>query len=352
MLFLAGYLVVSAVSLLPALTGYPAGQVSSATLEFIHLASGVGVFLLGVYLFRTVPVRPILRLLTVTAVLAALIAIAEFTGVGTLPSLLGGLGGTAGEGRAHSFFSNSNYFAFFSAQALVMLVELVAIERRARRATAAAAAVLVAIGLVLTLSRGGYLGGAVGLFVLLALRRPRAALALAGAAVLAVLVLYPVFLAFRLEISAGAADLGAYLDQQRSEHWRELAFGAGIQMFLGAPVFGIGFGMFQFLSPAYIGFSPATYSHNQWLDLLAEQGLVGMGFMLATLTGLVVALRRSTHALRLGALAMLAAYAVESLFINSLTSVQISGPLFLVLAAALSRGPAEGPAGERSWRFE
>jgi len=217
---------------------------------------------------------------------------------------------------------------------------------------AAGGAVLVAIGLFLTLSRGGYLGAAVGLFALLALRRPRAALALAGAAVLAVLVLYPVFLALRLEISAGAADLGAYLDQQRSDHWRELAFGAGIQMFVGAPVFGIGFGMFQFLSPAYIGFSPATYSHNQWLDLLAEQGLVGAGFMAASLGSLLVALRRATSALRLGAMAMLAAYAVESLFINSLTSTQLSGPLFLVLAAALSRGPGEAPAGERRWRFE
>jgi O-antigen ligase len=345
-LLVAGYLLLAAVSLVPAITGYPIHEVTSATLEFIHLASGIGVFLVAVYLLRTVPSWPILAITGAMAVLAAVVAIADFAGVSPVLGLVGGLVPPSEESRAVGLFSNSNYFGFFSAQVLILLVATLSVVRPAGRILVGIAIATVTMGLVLTFSRGGLLGAGTGLLVLLALRRPRAALILLGVAVVAVVVLYPVFLALRLDVSAGSTDLAAYIDQQRSEHWREQALGAGIQMFLSAPIFGLGFGMFQFLSPPYIGYSPATYSHDQWLDLVAEQGLVGLGFMIAILTSTTVALRRSTHPLRYGALAMLAAYAVESLFINSLTSIQISGPIFLVLALVLARAPDD----DATWR--
>jgi O-antigen ligase len=320
--------------------------VTSATLEFIHLASLVAVFLLAVFLLREVPSWTVIAIIGVTATFAAFVAIADFAGVSPVLELVRGLIPRSEESRAVGLFSNSNYFGFFAAQSLTLLVALLPRARPAGRLLIGAAVVIVATGLLLSFSRGALLGAGTGLLALVALRRPRLALALVVGAVLAVLVLYPVFLAFRLEISSGSADLKAYIDQQRSEHWREGALGAGIQMFLSAPILGLGFGMFQFLSPPYIGYSPATYSHDQWLDLLAEQGLVGVAFMLAIVASVVIALRRSTHPLRDAALAMLIAYAVESLFINSLTSVQISGPLFLVLAVVLARMP-EGDQGRR-----
>jgi O-antigen ligase len=345
-----GYLLLSAVSLIPTITNYPVHEETSATLEFIHMASGVGVFLIAVYLFRTVPAWPILAITGAMATLAAIVAIADFGHVTSIVGLFSGLAPLPDEARAAGLFSNSNYFAFFSSQVLILLIAMLGTTRRASRLLVGVAVVAVAVGLALSLSRGGYLGAGTGLFVLLWLRNRRAAIALLVAAILAVLVLYPVFLAFRLTISAGSTDLSAYLDQQRSEHWREQAFGAGIQMFLGSPVLGVGFGMFQFLSPAFIGFSPATYSHDQWLDLLAEQGIVGVGFMLAIIASLMVALRHATHPLRNAAIAMLVAYAVESLFINSLTSIQISGTIFLVLALVLARRPDAAPDSQPAWR--
>ena len=347
-LFLAGYMLLATVSLLPAVTGYPADEAASATLEFIHLASGVGVFLVAVYLFRTVPGWPIVAITVGVAVVAALVAIADFFAIGPVLELVSGLRPPSEEARAAGLFSNSNYFGFFSAQVLTLLVAMIPVTRRWGRMLTVLATIAVAVALALSLSRGAYVGAAVGVFVLIALRRPRMALALLGAAIIAVLVLYPVFLALRIEVSAGSTDPKAYLDLQRSEHWRQQAFGAGIEMFLSSPVFGLGFGMFQFLSPEFIGFSPATYSHNQWLDLLAEQGLVGVGFMLATLASLGVALRRSTHPYAAAAIAMVVAYAVESLFINSLTSIQASGPIFIVLALVLARRPDETLRGRRT----
>ena len=345
-LLVAGYLLITALSLVPALNGYPTHWVTSGFLEFIHLASGVGVFIIAVYLFRTVPAWPILAILGATAVFAAVIAIGDFAGVSAILGLFRGLLPPAEESRAAGIFSNSNYYGFFSAQVLILLVGLLPQARPSGRVLAGIAIAVVGIGLAVSFSRGGFLGAGTGLFVLVALRRPRLALALLAAAIVAVLVLYPVFLALRLEVSAGSTDLKAYLDQQRSEHWREQAFGAGIAMFLSAPILGLGFGMFQNISPQYIGFSPATYSHDQWLDLVAEQGVVGLAFMLLIIATVVVALRRSSHPLRSAALAMVAAYAVESLFINSLTSIQISGPIFLVLGLVLAHRPGD----ESRWR--
>ena len=341
-----GYLAVSAVTLLPPLTGYRASDAASATLELIHLASGVVTFMVAVYLLRRVPEGAILAILVVGAAVSGLVAIADFASIGPILSLVDGLRPASLESRAAGFFSNSNYLGFFAAQSVVLLVAVFALARGAARLLIGAAIVLILGGLVLSFSRGGLLGLAVGLFVLLALRRPRLALTLAIVTAALLVVVYPLFLQVRLEVSAGATDPRAYLDQQRSEHWREQALGAGIQMFLSAPVQGIGFGMFQVISPQYVGFSPATYSHDQWLDLLAEQGIIGLMFMAGIIVSLVIALRRSTHRLAPAALALLAAYAAESLFINSLTSIQISGTLFLVLAIVLAR-PEPGP---EEWR--
>ena len=110
---------------------------------------------------------------------------------------------------------------------------------------------------------------------------------------------------------------------------------AGVAMFLASPVFGVGFGVFQFLSPAYVGASQATASHNAYIQILAEQGLVGMLVVASFMVMLVVALIRSVSPLRGAALAMLSCYLIQSWFINSTTSIQVSGLTWLTMAAAL-----------------
>ena len=57
-----------------------------------------------------------------------------------------------------------------------------------------------------------------------------------------------------------------------------------------------------------------------------------------------VKLARSSNPLRGAALAMAGVYVIESFFINSVTSLQITGLTALVLAAALAAGERERDA--------
>ena len=66
-------------------------------------------------------------------------------------------------------------------------------------------------------------------------------------------------------------------------------------MFAAFPVFGVGFGTFQFVSPSFlVGAAPdSTFSHNQYLNVLAEQGIVGAVIVAALVVMGIVAIIRS-----------------------------------------------------------
>ena len=122
------------------------------------------------------------------------------------------------------------------------------------------------------------------------------------------------------------------------EDARRAVAGAAFAMFATSPIFGVGFGFFHFISPLYSGAGAAygTYSHNELLSIMAEQGLVGLVLVASIVILLVVTLIRSGNRLRWAALAMGAAYLVVSFFINSATSFQGSCLVWMVMAAALT----------------
>ena len=68
-------------------------------------------------------------------------------------------------------------------------------------------------------------------------------------------------------------------------------------LFLLDPLLGVGFGQYEYVSPRFVGNSFATSAHNQYLKILAEQGLVGTAFYVAAVVALLVAMRRSALAL-------------------------------------------------------
>jgi O-antigen ligase len=179
-----------------------------------------------------------------------------------------------------------------------------------------------------------------GLLVLVGLRSRRAAVALAIVGGLAAFALYPIFLEARI---GGALTPGDAYDLLRSEQSRATVAAAAFAMFASSPLFGVGFGVFHFLSPAYTGVSAivATYSHNQVLNTLAEQGLVGIVLFAAVVLLATVALAKSRSPFRRGALAMGVTYLVLSLSVNSTTSFQSSSLIWLVMAAALAPVPSE-----------
>jgi len=101
-------------------------------------------------------------------------------------------------------------------------------------------------------------------------------------------------------------------------------------------VFGVGYGAFHFLSPRFVGGSPVTYAHDWYVNVLAEQGVIGTIAFGAIVAWLVLAISRSDHPLRQTALALVTGYAVSSFFIDSVPSVSISIVAWLTAAAVLA----------------
>ena len=332
-----GYAAYTVLGAAPVISGHPIAWAPSAALEALQIVSGLGIFLVAGYLFRTIPWKPIVAIALLGAFLAAALALVSFWNVGPIGSLAGLLTPAGGD-RASGGFSNANYLGFLTTQGSLLAIGCWTVASPRYRPLLALVIASLIAATVVSFSRSAYIGTIVGILVLTFLRSRRAAVLLAILAVVGAVVLYPTFLEARL---AGSDVLNptSIFERAQSENWRSLAAVAGVTMFLAEPFFGVGYGVFQHVSPAFIGASPATYSHDAYIQILAEQGLVGVIMVAGILVSLAYALIRSAHPLRNAALAMGSAYLVQSFFINSTTSIQISGLLCLTLAAALSAIP-------------
>jgi O-antigen ligase len=330
----AGYLIYSTLSIVPAISGHPPEWASSAALEVLRLWSGLAICIVASFLFRWMSPIPIVAVAILGSFLAAILALIAFWNIGPAGAI-GGLLSPLRPDRAGGGFSNANYLGFCMAQATLLTLGCWFVVKKRYRPLLAIALVALVAALIVTFSRSSYIAVIVGVVVLAFLRSPRAGVLLMIVAVTAAVVLYPAFLDARLG-GGDVFDPSVIAARAQSENWRRLAAAASVSMFLAQPLFGVGYGVFQHLSPAYIGASPATYSHNAYAQILAEQGLVGVLMVAAIVAVLTVALVRSAHPLRGAALAMGSAYLIQSFFINSTTSIQISGLLCLTLAAALS----------------
>ncbi len=340
---LLGYVAFSALSVPPAVSGHPAEWTSTAANQVVRLATGVGLFLSAAYLFQFIPSRVILGLALLGATLAALLAIGDFLNVpleSALPGLLGSaevLSNTE-RIRAAGGFSDANYLGLFIAPAAVFVLSLLFVIRHRLRLLTAVVAILLLASLTTAFSRGSYLGFVAGTTLIIWTRNRKAAIAFVFIVAALAVTLYPAFLEARLGSKLDTQDLA---NLGRSVDAREGVAAAAIAMFTSSPIFGVGFGVFQFLSPQFIpgGLTVASFSHNQYLNILAEQGLVGALLVGSIVAALSVALLKSSSPLRWPAVAMGVAYLVLSFFINSLSSFQGSGLLCLVMAAALTPGP-------------
>lgn len=234
-----------------------------------------------------------------TGVVLGLIGIGQYFvpdfGVGLIRDVLRA-GGAVSFSRVGAFFSDPNYLAgLLSAIVGVSLALLVhARERRAALLWGVAAAV-TGLALVLTFSRGGWVGAASGILVvvLTAPRRRRAWLvgALVVAAV-AVTVLAPDLVVSRVQSIANVdTDVSV-----ATRYYMNVSMG---EMIADRPVAGAGLGAFDKAYPAYR--RPGTSfdivkPHQVPLAFVAETGIAGVLAEL-TLLGALLALywRRRPH---------------------------------------------------------
>ena len=203
-----------------------------------------------------------------TAVLAAV----GYTGAYVIYNIavITGYSGQRIHELAWGMFSDSNEFSQIIVMLLPILV-LLLIEIKGLK-WRLFSCLMIAIGMVimvLSASRGGFLGL---LIICVALwlrgRRKMLLLIVVAASMGALLLLAPSSLFERL------GSITQY-SQDESSLGRLEAWSAGLRMFLRNPVSGIGAGCFDYASLDY-GLSKELVAHNSFITVVAETGLIGL----------------------------------------------------------------------------
>ena len=281
-----------------------------------------------------------------------------------------------------STLGNPNFVAHYLELCIVLLGSMLLARRRLREKVGLGALLLFEIYyLLMTRSRGGWLALAVGLLALCLFYWPRS---LRRIALVVGLALSAMFV-FGWAAGDGVADdaevgffagtlqeVRAVRDRALSsfdlEHFsvlqRRLIWADTVALIADQPLFGVGTGNFEFLVPAYrtatrhrnwselISNRPHMpyYAHNEYLEIWAENGILGLAAML-WLLGVVlwIGWRRlkdatddATRALQAGLLAAMCAALVHSFF--SLNLQDPTSAFYFWLIAGLAVGATGGQA--------
>jgi O-antigen ligase len=242
--------------------------------------------------------------------------------------------------RAQALFKDPNVFGPFLVPAVLILMEELVRPRLFRRwrALQAIALAILALGVVFSFSRAAWLNLGVGLAVMLLALMARPGGGREARGVLAVAIAVG-GIAFVTLVATGSLDfLSERASLQSYDPSRFQAQQTGAELAERFPL-GVGPGQFDVLVP--------LASHNTYIRVLAEQGLLGLVTLLAlvlvtlVLAGRNAVLGRDTHGL--GSAALLGAWCgllANSLFIDTLHWRHLWIVAALVWAGALRRPPA------------
>jgi O-antigen ligase len=308
----ASIAVLVALNLLSALEAVDAALVASFFATTLYLAV-FAIWLAGYVTSRRRArsvALPYIAAATVSALLGSLALLAPIPERETL--LLGGCC------RAKALFQDPNVFGpFLIPAALILMQELVAARRLPRGAWLRIALIgLLLLGVVLSFSRAAWLNLGVSAAVLVAVLLLRRRGPLRAAALVGTLLAVGA-LAGAVVVTSGATS---FLEQRAAlqgyDAERFAAQRTGIELAERYPL-GIGPGQFEAVVP--------VPSHNTYIRVLAEQGILGLGALLGLwLTTLAIgarnaALGRDTYGI--GSAALLAAWCgllVNSIFVDTL----------------------------------
>ncbi|MAG36536.1 MAG: hypothetical protein CL878_09885 [Dehalococcoidia bacterium] len=263
--------------------------------------------------------------------------------------------------RAHGTFGQPNPFAGYLALFFPIAFALWAfgdLEARLPWIRSLAGLVAVALGsaLLASLSRGGLLGfaGAVLLVLVLGSRGTRRVTLALGAGALLLTILGSLALPGQVAEPALNAAIDAVNVRTVTstpvtpENWSVLErlsqWHAGLRMFQDNYLIGIGIGNYDFYYPEFALADwpqPLGHAHNLYLNIAAEAGLLGLGAYVVLVVAVVRlgrrALRnrhdRASRALAVGILGGLTAYSIHNLF--DMLFVQGVGVLLGLLLALL-----------------
>ena len=200
-------------------------------------------------------------------------------------------------GRLGVGLNEPNYFAL----ALVLLVPLAIViarqqEETGKRALWFLGSGVLVMSLILTGSRGGFLGGliAIGLLACKIARRPCLAAGLTILALLMVVVIFPTTLGQRLFASFQGAEVQDIGVAKSTEAHADLLT-AGLRMMHANPVFGVGLGKFKEQSSVYYEVATNRIAHNTYVQIAAESGLPALLIFLLLVRCILRSLSRSAR---------------------------------------------------------
>ena len=265
--------------------------------------------------------------------------------------------------RAYGTFEQPNPFAGYLTLHLPFAVAALMVWRSKRRWVSAVVVALVLSGIVLSLSRGAWLGGIAGLlmvfwlagkYVSLTLKRIALSIVLVAAIVLLVagrgVVPGPALSVLSgdkdvIEIASNPGD-GNFAIMQRIAFWV-----AGARMVAERPLTGVGVGNFDESYPDYnvgIWSESLGHAHNLYLNLAAETGLIGAGLFVVFLAGVLARAARFRprdqleQILLAGAVGSIVAFSVhnlvDSVFVGGL-GIIFGVTVGVVLALAYPKSP-------------
>ena len=296
--------------------------------------------------------RVVLRALLAGAFVVSLIAV--------LQAVAGGLaaGPTSSLARASATFGNSNALAAYLAMALPFGVnEYLRATSTSDRILAGNAVAVVAIALLLTFGRGGWVGGVVGVTIVIATTRSsrRRVMVMAGAAAG---LIAAVVLAIAL-LGAGGASI-AQTTAARFLTLLDPTAGTGairlhiwndtLGLIASRPLVGYGpdnFGLVfpTFQTGAWSGLSLIDESHSELLQIAATQGILG----LAAFAWLCIAFARlwwrgRSQMLASGVLGACVGYLLTLLVNFSVVPAALPFWIFLGAGVVILQRDAESPA--------
>lgn len=256
------------------------------------------------------------------------------------------------DNRVYGTFGHPNGFAFYLVLTLgISITALMTTPAAARRRWWYAGIALLVLMLILTYTRGAWIGLGVFLVVLGCFYYRK--LLIWGAIALAVLVfLFPTINRFtfdqfnlnlyRLPLIERLTDSSV---EESSIDWRLRVWDEMSRHVYDRPIQGYGLGTFPSIREQYVnGFFESTEAHNDYLRLAIELGFTGVGLYLLLQLSVLIALAKRiyTHPASrertwaIGLFGLVLAFAVMSFFDNLLQGTAIMWALWVVVAGVLN----------------
>jgi O-antigen ligase len=334
MLLLAFVLYVSVQQLPEMASGYAGREAHLVSSLFLQLLLCTAtVVAAGVVLGGRRP-YPFIAALLISATVAAVLAI--LSAVTTVGPPLAYLLERPGDVRVTGPFGNPNSFGLFLATGITLAAALfLKTSRPLYRQGLVATGIVLSVGVVLSFSRGGMFAVAAGAVGLVFARNRALGIAAAVVGVVLALIIYPAFVDWRLENQTGSASETARLSLAESDEGRLSAVLAGFSLFAASPIFGVGFGHYTLLTVSLADTTVPIGAHNWYMNVLAEQGAVGIVMWLLLMVSVAQWLRTRAEFPRSIGYAVGGTFAVGSLFQEPMTNIQTSVLALIVITAAL-----------------